>query len=64
MQFLEKDASERPDFKADLVIDNEVHTVKRVNSVSTSMRRVFGEIPIVSISIALVVGAFIGMTAF
>jgi Calcium-activated chloride channel len=50
----------RPDFKADLIIDTDSRQVKRTNVVHTQIRRIFGEIPIVSFSIAAVIACFIG----
>jgi len=54
-----KDDVERSEFKADYIIDTEYNKVKKKNTVFSNVRRIFGEIPIVSISIAIVVVCFI-----
>jgi hypothetical protein len=51
---------ERSEFKADVEIDAKNRVEKQVNTVNSHVRRVYGEIPIVSISISIVVGCFIG----
>lgn len=43
-----------------MIIDPDSRTVKSTNVTHTQTRRIFGEIPIVSISIAAVIACFIG----
>lgn len=59
-----RDDQIRPDFRADLIIDSESRSVKSTNVVHTKTRRIFGEIPIVSISIAAVIACFSGNIVF
>lgn len=51
---------ERSEFKADIEIDAKNRVAKRVNTVRTTIRRVYGEVPIVSISVSIVIGCFVG----
>lgn len=60
MKSHKRDDQVRPNFKADMTIDSESRTVKRTNVTHTMTRRFFGEIPIVSVSIAAVIACFIG----
>ena len=48
------------EYKADVEIDSKNRKVKEINTTNSHIRRVYGEIPIVSISIAIVIGCFIG----
>ena len=60
MKSHKRDDQMRPNFKADMVIDAENKTVKRTNVTHTQTRRLLGEFPIVSVSIAAVIACFIG----
>jgi len=51
---------EMPDFKADVEIDSKNRKAKEINTTNSHVRRVYGEIPIVTISIAIVIGCFVG----
>lgn len=64
MDLQEKDETVRTEFKADVVIDTDARKAKNVNTVSTYLRRIFGEIPIVSISITAVIACFVGNFIF
>lgn len=54
------DDAEMPDYKADLVIDHKTKNVQKKNLVDTYSRRLFGEIPVVLLAIAMVVAVFYG----
>lgn len=58
------DDAEMPDYRADFVIDDKTKQVTKKNVVNTYLRRVFGEIPVVTTAIAIVVGIFYGYYRF
>jgi hypothetical protein len=60
MKSFKGDEPVRYDYKSDYIIDYETQSVKEINIVKTYFRRIFGEIPIVSLSIAIVVALFVG----
>lgn len=55
---------QRAEFKADYIIDNEERTIKKSNITNTYLRRITGELPSIIVSIAAVVGCFIGYYKF
>ena len=50
----------RPEFKADLSIDSGTKKVRLINTAHTQSRRIFGEIPIASISVSAVIACAVG----
>lgn len=48
-----------PDYKADFEIDSKNRQVKKLNTANSHVRRVYGEIPTVSVSICIVIACFI-----
>lgn len=56
--------AERPDFKADYVIDPQTKMVKKRSYTNSYIRRIFIEFPTILISIACVVGCFVGFRYF
>lgn len=55
---------DRPDFKAEIVIDHRIRGAKRENFVNPYIRRLVDELPAVIVGIAAVVGCFIGYRAY
>jgi hypothetical protein len=64
MDTQEKDETVRTEFQADVIIDTDTRTAKKVNTVSTYLRRIFGEIPIITVSISAVIACFVGNFLF
>ena len=56
--------SERPDYKADYVVDSKTKIIKKRSTTNTYLRRLLIELPTVCISIAVVVGFFIGYSKY
>jgi anoctamin-10 len=50
---------EMPEYRADVDIDSKNRQVKQLNTANSHVRRIYGEIPIVSISIGIVIACFI-----
>ena len=52
--------AERPEFKADFVVDQKTKSIKKRSFQNSYVRRIFVELPTVIISIGAVIGCFIG----
>lgn len=59
MNINKNDDSERPQFNADLVPNSTNRSISKVNTVNSYFRKVFGQIPVIVISISIVIGCFI-----
>lgn len=55
---------DRPDFKAELVIDHKSRSAKKMNITNPYVRRLTDELPAVLLGIAAVVGCFIGYRSY
>jgi branched-subunit amino acid permease len=58
------DDNEIADYRADYVIDPKAKLMQKKNLVDTYSRRLFGEIPVVVMAIAIIVGCFYGYYRF
>lgn len=60
MTSIENDQTTRPEFKADVVISSKTKSIRSVNTAHTRTRRLLTEVPITILSVAAVIGCFVG----
>jgi len=60
MTSIENDQTIRAEFKADVVISSKTKSIRSVNTAHTRTRRLLTEVPITLLSVATVIGCFVG----